>query len=165
MSASNKNKKESWLKTHKKGIILTGLSVVALVGVVLIARKPTTAKSVLEIIKKPFFKPEGSIPAKKQLQKLVKKSHPNSINKRVIPKTSETLISIKSPTITEIESGKEFAKEMGRRAAHTVSEHTRNLPDGWHASAKKIAEAAELGIPLKEGQTIVDAYERCAVGL
>ena len=37
------------------------------------------------------------------------------------------------------------------------SEHIRSLHDRWHASLAKLAEAAEKGIELKEGETIVDA--------
>ena len=36
-----------------------------------------------------------------------------------------------------------------------VTEHIRNLPEGWHASEKKIASAAEHGYNLQPGQTWV----------
>lgn len=39
-----------------------------------------------------------------------------------------------------------------------VGTHIRNLPKGWHASETKIAQAAQSGIQLSDGQTIVDAY-------
>lgn len=35
----------------------------------------------------------------------------------------------------------------------------RNLPDGWHRSAEKTAEAAALGIKLADNQTLVDPFE------
>ena len=41
-----------------------------------------------------------------------------------------------------------------------VSEHIRNLPPGWKASAEKMAEAEMLGITLLPGQTIVDGYTK-----
>lgn len=41
-----------------------------------------------------------------------------------------------------------------------VSEHVRNLHDGWSASADKIATAAEHGYELKPGQTWVEAYKK-----
>lgn len=37
------------------------------------------------------------------------------------------------------------------------SEFIRQLHEGWHASAEKIAQAAEMGIELKPGETIVNA--------
>lgn len=32
----------------------------------------------------------------------------------------------------------------------------RHLPDGWHASPEKIAQAVGMGIELKQGETVVD---------
>ena len=40
----------------------------------------------------------------------------------------------------------------------SVCEHLRTLPEGWHASADKIAYAAERGISLESNQTIVSTY-------
>ena len=34
----------------------------------------------------------------------------------------------------------------------------RNLPEGWHHSAEKAAEALRLGIELAANQTIVDPF-------
>lgn len=39
-----------------------------------------------------------------------------------------------------------------------VGRHIRNLPDGWHASPEKVAEALKNNIILREGQTWVDSY-------
>lgn len=44
------------------------------------------------------------------------------------------------------------------RIPHDVAEHLRNLPNGWKASAEKIATAAEHGYDLRPGQTWVEAY-------
>lgn len=41
-----------------------------------------------------------------------------------------------------------------------VTEHIRNLPEGWHASEKKIASAAEHGYNLQPGQTWVENYKK-----
>lgn len=41
---------------------------------------------------------------------------------------------------------------------YDVSEHIRNLHEGWKASAEKIATAAEHGYDLKLGQTWVEAH-------
>lgn len=49
--------------------------------------------------------------------------------------------------------------EIERRLV-SVGRHLRKLPDGWHASPEKKAEAAMLGIFLPDGFTIVDAYKR-----
>ncbi len=39
-----------------------------------------------------------------------------------------------------------------------VTAHIRNLPEGWCASADKIATAAEHGYELRSGQTWVERY-------
>ena len=44
-----------------------------------------------------------------------------------------------------------------------VREHLRNLPNGYHPSAQKVAKAVELGIELDANQTIVSAHPRCYV--
>lgn len=44
------------------------------------------------------------------------------------------------------------------RAPHQVSRHLRNLPEGYRASAEKIAAATEFGYTLQPGQTFVEAY-------
>lgn len=43
-------------------------------------------------------------------------------------------------------------------APFDVCAHVRNLPEGWHASPEKLAEAAALHIILLPNQTLVDAY-------
>ena len=42
-----------------------------------------------------------------------------------------------------------------------VNSHIRNLPNGWNASAEKVATAAENGYSLQPGQTWVNAYTKC----
>ena len=57
----------------------------------------------------------------------------------------------------------ELAKEVARKAPEApfdVIAHIRTLPEGWHASPEKIAEAAELQIVLLPNQTLVDAYKK-----
>lgn len=44
-----------------------------------------------------------------------------------------------------------------------VSRHIRNLPNGWHASSEKIAEALKNNIRLIDGQTWVDSYVKGSV--
>ena len=45
-----------------------------------------------------------------------------------------------------------------KRAPHEVARHLRKLPEGYKASAEKIAAATELGYALQPGQTFVEAY-------
>ncbi len=53
---------------------------------------------------------------------------------------------------------KESDFESINRIPHSVSNHLRNLPEGWNASAEKIATAAEQGYELRVGQTWVAGY-------
>ena len=41
-----------------------------------------------------------------------------------------------------------------------VSAHLRTLPEGWHASADKVATALDNGFVLKEGQTWVETFTK-----
>ena len=50
------------------------------------------------------------------------------------------------------------SKTLNNGVPFGVEGFIRNLPDGWHPSAEKIAQAAALGIKLGEHQTLVDPY-------
>lgn len=45
---------------------------------------------------------------------------------------------------------------------YEVSKHLRNLHEGWHPSAEKIASATANGFELGEGQTWVDTFTKGA---
>lgn len=64
-----------------------------------------------------------------------------------------TEVAILIPEVTE-----QVLKIINGGQPFGVGQHIRNLPAGMMASAAKLAEAAELGIELLEGQTIVDPY-------
>ena len=58
----------------------------------------------------------------------------------------------------------ELTAETIRKAPEVpfdVCAHVRNLPEGWHASPEKLAEAAALNIILLPNQTLVDSYVKC----
>ena len=50
------------------------------------------------------------------------------------------------------------SKVLNNGEPFNVSRHIRNLSDGRKASPRKVAEAAQYGIALMDGQTWVDAY-------
>ncbi len=60
-----------------------------------------------------------------------------------------------SPVVTE-----QILKKLNCGEPFDVSQHVRTLSSGRRASPGKIAEAANLGIELLEGQTLVDAYTK-----
>lgn len=49
-------------------------------------------------------------------------------------------------------------KRINNGDPYGVRDHIRNLPVGWHASDSHIKMAQEMGIELKENQTIVPSY-------
>ena len=65
-----------------------------------------------------------------------------------------------APDSAPIENAAEEIRSIGRTVQ--VSDHVRRLPVGWHASLRKIAEAAEKGVSLPDGCTYVDGYKRAA---
>ena len=82
--------------------------------------------------------------------KLEAKTPPSTVAFNVVEKTDV------APII-------EMAKEVMRKtpeATFDVNTHVRTLPEGWHASPEKLAEAAELQIVLLPNQTLVDAYTK-----
>lgn len=63
-----------------------------------------------------------------------------------------------APDSAPIENAAEEIRSIGRTVQ--VSDHLRKLPEGWQASLRKIAEAAEKGVSLPDGYTYVDGHTR-----
>lgn len=123
----------SWIKEHKKELIIAGIGIGTLVLIILGIKNQDTIKAVWI-----------------SLQSIVKRS---------TVKVTETV------TKVSVETPQEPVKEVVTAVASNsdsipfeVSRHIRNLPDGWHASPEKVAEALENNIILMDGQTWVDSY-------
>lgn len=130
---STVDKIKNWTKEHKKGLIIAGTALgVAGIGVLVFFG---------------FKNKEELEAATEQLEKLA------NTTSEMAEMVSQVKIPEETCTIT-VES-----VISNKHAPHPVDGHIRNLPEGHVASAEKIAEAIERGILLKEGQTIVDAYE------
>lgn len=69
----------------------------------------------------------------------------------IIETTTEVITTVETEAIT-------VSKTLNNGNPFGVEGFIRNLPDGWHPSAEKIAQAAALGIKLGEHQTLVDPY-------
>lgn len=127
-----------WIKTHKRELIIAGISVTTLIAIVLGANNIEILKALL-----------------KSLQERI--SNPTSVTTPQIPVTevleqAPTLISSPIPTETSLLSSK------ADYLPFEVRKHIRNLPEGWQASAEKIATALDNGIILEPGQTWVENY-------
>ncbi len=127
-----------WIKEHKKELIIAGISIGTLILIILGIKNREMIKAVWN-----------------SLRKLV--THPDV-------KVTETV------TKVAVEIPQEPVKEVITAVASNsdsipfeVSRHIRNLPDGWHASPEKVAEALKNNINLMDGQTWVDSYMKGGV--
>lgn len=120
-----------WVKEHKKELIIAGVSIAAIIAVIIGIKNHAALEE-----------------AWTSLRKLVEKK-PD-----VIPVSNTVSVA----EITPVKDIMEINIMMAERIPHDVAEHLRNLPEGWKASAEKIATAAEHGYDLLPGQTWVEAY-------
>lgn len=122
-----------WIKENKKKLIIAGVSIGAVLAAIIACKN-------LDELERVF----------KSLQSIVDQAS----EKVSMADKLETYISCQNGTSEDSEDG----PNKTTRSPHDVSEHVRNLPEGWSASEEKKASAAERGIELQPGQTLVDAY-------
>ena len=125
----------AWVKEHKKQLLLAGISVTAIIGVILGLKNKEAITELWESLEK-------------SLTKVPEKMPEPLIVAQVTPLALEEVIPVRAYT--------------SPREAFDVSQHIRNLSGGRHHSAEKAAEAIALGISLLPNQTIVDTYTKCA---
>ncbi len=125
----------TWIKNHKKGLIITGVSITAFV-LALIASK--NYKAIVEL----FYCERKRISPNPMISPTI---HPTLVNECSV----NSVLAVRTVDKSDI---------LLRKAPHNVSEHIRNLPNGHKASADKLALAAAKGLCLLQGQTIVNAY-------
>lgn len=122
-----------WIKKHKSQLIIAGISVTAVIALILGSKNYEALEDMWILLKKLVEKaPEKAI----------------FVAEPQVPKTPP------NPDVSIINA---IQKEQFQ---HSVSEHIRNLHDGWNASQNKIAMAMERGYILKPGQTWVVAYTK-----
>ena len=127
-----------WIKDHKKQMIIAGISIGTLILIILGIKNRAAIKAVWDsqkgVVKHPTAK------AAEEVAKVVTDIPPAPASEIVtaVVSNSETL-------------------------PFEVSRHIRNLPDGWHASPEKVAEALKNNIILMDGQTWVDSYVKGGV--
>ncbi len=131
-----KNQIIEWIKNNKKKLIIAGVSITTILVVCLGLKKHEELEAAFA-----------------SLKKLVDKtSTPNEdfacdgTTALSIACTCEDIVEIQNDIVPIC------------RTPHDVSEHIRNLHEGYKPSQEKIIEAARKGIPLEDGQTLVDAY-------
>lgn len=132
---NEKHKFVNWVKDHKKQLLIAGISVTAVIGIIIGLKNKEAIKELWENL-------ENSL--SKTTEKL-----PESIT---IVKTDPQLI----------EEGIPVRLYTSPQETFGVSQHIRNLSGGRHHSIEKAAEAAALGIDLLPHQTLVDTYTKFA---
>lgn len=120
-----------WVKAHKKELIIAGVSIAAIIAVIIGIKNHKALEEACASLKKMLERTPECIPVEKAI-----------VVKEAVPAKDIVEINIISSD----------------RIPHDVAEHLRNLPEGWKASAEKIATAAEHGYDLLPGQTWVEAY-------
>ncbi|MGI6063562.1 hypothetical protein [Blautia sp.] len=132
---NEKHKFVNWVKDHKKQLLIAGISVTAVIGIIIGLKNKEAIKELWENLENSLSKTTEKLPE----SITIVKTDPQVIEE-VIPVRLYT-----SPQET-----------------FDVSQHIRNLSGGRHHSIEKAAEAAALGIDLLPHQTLVDTYTKFA---
>ena len=74
---------------------------------------------------------------------------------RTVEEAAKVVTEVTPTPVKEIATTVASSREINQ---FEVSRHIRNLPNGWHASPEKVAEALKNNIVLGEGQTWVNSY-------
>ena len=124
-----------WIKKHKKKLTIAGINVVALVSAVLVFKNRQRIKALWVSLRKVVEQPSV----------------------KTIETVTEVAMEIPQEAIQDVAT---VAVSNSVSGPIEVSSHVRNLPNGWHASPEKIAEAQKYNIILMDGQTLVDSYTK-----
>lgn len=142
----------SWIKAHKKALIIAGISIGTLIAIALGIKN---REAIMEVWA--------------SLRKIVEKPAEKVLKAPVVEKVAEVAPAIGASPVADQILGEvtpvveECAAEIGRRgytAPFDVSRHIRTLADGQHASPEKVEAALKLNIILQAGQTWVEGYTK-----
>ena len=129
----NRKSLVQWIKEHKKELLIAGVSISTLTLIMLGLKNADKIKDILESM--------------------------NTLTDQAVERVSEapTIVTVEIPSKPPQDVMIAVASNSGELPIE-VSRHIRNLPQGWHASPEKIAEALDNNIILADGQTWVDTY-------
>lgn len=130
-----KTKFLAWVKAHKKQLLLSGISVITIIGVIIGLKNKETIINLWNSLEKSITNV-----SEKQLGTL-------------------NIVQVTSPEVEEVIPVRSYTSP---KHAFDVSRHVRNLSDDRRHSAEKAAEAEALGITLLPNQTLVNTYTKCA---
>ena len=132
---NEKHKFVNWVKDHKKQLLIAGISVTAVIGIIIGLKNKEAIKELWENLVNSLSKTTEKLPESITIVK-------------TDPQVIEEVIPVRLYTSPQETFG--------------VSQHIRNLSGGRHHSIEKAAEAAALGIDLLPHQTLVDTYTKFA---
>lgn len=132
---SEKHKFVDWVKAHKKQLLIAGVSVTAIIGIIIGLKNKESIKELWEALENSLSKTPEKLPE------------------------SITIVQTAPPVIEEVIPVRLYTSPQ---EPFDVSQHIRNLSGSRHHSIEKAAEAAALGIDLLPHQTLVDTYTKCA---
>lgn len=123
-----------WVKSHKKQLLIAGISITAIVAILLGIQKRESLTSLW-----------------KELNAKIDKTPALDIE--------EPIVMISDSVTDSVNSTQGYTLP---NTPVNVEWHLRNLSSGRQHSAAKAAEAVQLGIELLPNQTIVDSYTKYA---
>lgn len=123
----------AWVRAHKKQLLLAGISVTAIIGVIIGLKNRETIMDLWDSLEKSVTR--------------VTEKKPSSVN----------VAQMDSSMIEGVITNRSYTSPQ---EAFAVVSHIRNLSGDRHHSAEKAAEAASLGIILLPNQTLVDGYTK-----
>lgn len=132
---SEKHKFVDWVKAHKKQLLIAGISVTAIIGIIIGLKNKDAIKELWAALDNSLSKNPEKLPE------------------------SIAIVQAAPPVIEEVIPIRLYTSPQ---EPFDVSQHIRNLSGGRHHSSEKAAEAAVLGIDLLPHQTLVDTYTKCA---
>lgn len=124
----------AWVQSHKKQLILAGISISVVIGIILGIKNRKSLTKLWAL-----------------LEERIEKSHNITSTIPVVQNSEsclDTAINARTYTLPQEEVN--------------VSRHIRTMAVGRHHSAEKAAQAAALGIELLPNQTLVDPYTKYA---
>lgn len=145
MKNETKTKFIEWIKAHKKELVIAGISITAIVALILGHKNRKQLMDLWATLQKALSKAPDMAP----------------VGTDIAEKVAEKA----APVVEIIEPAKLVVVDASSidLIPFAVSKHIRNLPDGCHPSAEKMATAAETGIKLLPNQTWVAGYMKGGV--
>ena len=131
----------SWVKEHKAELIIAGIT---LATIIIAIKYRKELAELWATLRKAIEKKTDVIP-------------------EITPVTVKPVVTANVVDLKEAAVEIEECAEKACRAAHDVKMHIRVLSGGRQASAAKLAEAADLNIVLKPGETLVDPYRTTGI--